>query len=1252
MANNNNNWKRIGGFSRTGTQNYVRTSDAAMGGTTFGSTDVSYNTGNSTLRIGNNAGVVFINGDIDMSGGPGVGAPINRVRNVRDPIAEQDVATKHYVDTEILAITALGEIIGPTGAQGPPGIGFPGQNGSEGPTGATGCTGAMGPPGSVIGVVGPTGARGGTGATGTAGAPGATGPAGAQGIQGIQGIQGTQGIQGSNGAILWLNPDGDSTTNQLINDSYLLSTVPVVSTVRKVGPISVSATYGNTLKMIPGNRFWNTALKASTLAVIPSGVWALNLYADVPSNSDANQVALYAAVFMITGTTNQPSPDSLIIETKDGGDAGYYPPRAAYLPDHVKYIGRSWTDVETTLTDKTSGAVIDSTTRKLYKIEMPVEFTTLKDASGNTEHVYLQLQIYIKNTKAANQTANVNLYYQTDLNTNETTYSYLQTTFGAVGIQGNQGATGSDGRPGATGSTGVAGTIGPTGTVGPTGHTGARGPEGDRGPTGPTGPAGQSNSVGRQYTVQYRSNVPQGGPTDDTDVSGSFAGNANFRFLPTASTVNASDATTGTVILNDLACRSVHSSFYVEDPSITGSNTRPRTFVKGGENVSGAGGGYIVLASGRNTVDGGTTQSPATVADITHGFKLVHNMISSPPTVAFNLHNNNKNTANIGMKFDVTNGNIIAAQDKFCVVNQSGAVGVGGITPDQLTAVGQSGLNRALHVCGNVMVGTHPVAGATQAPSAMILLNQATTTPSTAPLLSYPGIYHRSIATGEVTALGGTATSIATGTAGLGLISPNFITFQTGSTLQNNSILIDVSGGVSVTGRANLNGPVSVGKNFAAVTLHPVVAPNTTPNIDVSGIIHISSDATGYTDNPRIKLISNAISPSSDIPTAIQTTPSTANEIRGVTTANNTGFLRLSAQTPANSCIDLIGVNTDTTSGAKFSNSVRISTAGVDRMLVNGSGNVGIGTMTPGVRLDVSGAVNVSSTLTTVGNVGVATASPTAPLDVTGNAILRNSVRIGSSVAPTATLDVTGDVKVSSTLTTVGNVGVATASPTAPLDVTGNAILRNSVRIGSSAAPTVPLDVAGAARISGELNMNFNKITNLTAPTVGTEAANKSYVDNSIPIGGIIMWSGTIATIPTNWTLCNGANGTPDLRNRFVIGGVLDAITSGTGGSFGVTRTHATIEATNLLTGGNKDAVVVSHSHGITDPGHQHNIYGSYHDGVDGAPKLQLANWSAGGRLYTENMKTTGITINTQGEAGTNKNLPPYYALAFIMRIS
>ena len=311
MSNNNNNWKRIGGFSRTGTQNYVRTNDGAMGGTTFGSTDVSNNTGNLTQRIGNNAGVIFINGDIDLSGGEGIAAPINRIKNVRDPSNNQDVATKNYVDKKVEAINLGYQLIGPTGPNGPPGIGYEGQPGSDGQIGPTGVTGPQGPQGpqglqgSTTGVIGPAGPSGPMGATGANGANGATGPAGAAGAQGVKGDQGAQGTQGSNGTILWLNPDGDTKTNELIEDSYLLSQYPIQSSMRTVGPISVSATYGNANKMIPASRFWNVAPALSALAVIPSGVWVLNLYAAVPSNSDANQVSLYAAIFMVTGTATR-----------------------------------------------------------------------------------------------------------------------------------------------------------------------------------------------------------------------------------------------------------------------------------------------------------------------------------------------------------------------------------------------------------------------------------------------------------------------------------------------------------------------------------------------------------------------------------------------------------------------------------------------------------------------------------------------------------------------------------------------------------------------------------------------------------------------------------------------------------------------------------------------------------------------------------------------------------------------------------
>jgi hypothetical protein len=1124
MSNNNNNWKRIGGFSRTGTQNYVRTNDATMGGTIFGSTDVSNNTGNTTFRIGNNAGVVFVNGDIDMSGGPGIVAPINRIRNVRDPSDNQDVATKYYVEKRVSEIQQFDLSMGPTGPMGPPGIGDAGQNGPGGASGPTGCTGPRGPAGDVIGVAGlpgPTGAAGATGVMGPAGATGAIGPVGAKGDQGAQGIQ---GIQGSNGAILWLNPDGISMPDQLITDSYLLSSTPLNSVMRTVGPISVSATYGNVNRTIPGSRFYNTATQVSTLTVIPSGVWSLNLYANVPSNSDANQISLYAALFIVSGTTNQPSPDSLIIETKDGGDPGFYPPRAAYLPDHVKYISQSWSGT-TNILDNSGGVIVNSTTRKLYKIDMPVEFTSIQDASGNRENVYVQLQIYVKNTRDRNQTASVSFYFQTDPNTNQTTYSYLQTTFGAVGIPGSQGPTGSLGPAGAPGETGPAGIKGTTGAAGPTGFAGPAGPIGPLGPTGPTGPAGQSTSFGEQYSVQYRSN-----PGSETDAVGAFGGTRNFRYEPSRYTKSVSDASQGSVILNDLACRSIHSPFYVEDPSSSITGTRPRTFIRGGE-VSGiTNDNYVIIASGRDSTNV-SQNTPGTAADITHGVKLIHNYDDS--TARINLHNGEKNSSKIGMKFDLVSGNIISSQDKFCIVYDSGAVGVGGMTSSQMTDLGLSGLKRKLHIRGNVMVGSQP--GTTDpSDNAMIMLNRPTHLPATT---EYPGIYHRDISSANAPSFNVGSTDVS----GLSIFSPNFITFQTGrGATQNNSIVINTAGDVSVLGRTNLTGAVSVGKGFTEVTTHADLSPV----IDISGTMSLSSAITNYIDQPRVKMISNTNMKNSDIPTFTQS----ANEIRGVVTNDDSGFLRLSAQTPSNSCIELIGANVSS-NAAKFNNSVRISTGGQDAMIINGSRNVGIGTSEPGARLDVSGNARINSgaatsnALTTTGRVGINIASPTVPLDVVGAAKIAGTLDMSNNkiikvATPSDATDAANKSYVDTTanaLVVATSAGSATASAISLYPAAGNAatIVTNAntrmtvttsgnVGIGTT-SPSTTLDVAGAAKISGTLDMSNNKIIKVATPSDATDAANKSYVDSALTSGSIV----------NNPTVADAANGDTEYRVLF-----------------------------------------------------------------------------------------------------------------------
>jgi hypothetical protein len=137
----------------------------------------------------------------------------------------------------------------------------------------------------------------------------------------------------------------------------------------------------------------------------------------------------------------------------------------------------------------------------------------------------------------------------------------------------------------------------------------------------------------------------------------------------------------------------------------------------------------------------------------------------------------------------------------------------------------------------------------------------------------------------------------------------------------------------------------------------------------------------------------------------------------------------------------------------------------------------------------------------------------------------------------------------------------------------------------------------------------------------------QSSLTYSVPSGGIIMWSGSIASIPSGWVLCDGTNSTPNLRDRFVIGA---------GSTYSV-----------AATGGSADAVVVSHTHTVTDPGHTHSFasggYGLKNGGGD-----VLSGGDKGSVGLNSN--TTGISINTAGVSGTNANLPPYYALAFIMK--
>jgi hypothetical protein len=133
-----------------------------------------------------------------------------------------------------------------------------------------------------------------------------------------------------------------------------------------------------------------------------------------------------------------------------------------------------------------------------------------------------------------------------------------------------------------------------------------------------------------------------------------------------------------------------------------------------------------------------------------------------------------------------------------------------------------------------------------------------------------------------------------------------------------------------------------------------------------------------------------------------------------------------------------------------------------------------------------------------------------------------------------------------------------------------------------------------------------------------------------IPIGGIIMWSGVV---PTNWILCDGSNNTPDLRDRFIVGSGLSYAIGATGGLSTVTLTTGEIPA---------------HNHAVNDPGHAHVASNDYTD---------KTSQDTGETSYVQQgglsgISKTGITIGQTGGSGAHENRPPYYALAFIMRIS
>ena len=143
---------------------------------------------------------------------------------------------------------------------------------------------------------------------------------------------------------------------------------------------------------------------------------------------------------------------------------------------------------------------------------------------------------------------------------------------------------------------------------------------------------------------------------------------------------------------------------------------------------------------------------------------------------------------------------------------------------------------------------------------------------------------------------------------------------------------------------------------------------------------------------------------------------------------------------------------------------------------------------------------------------------------------------------------------------------------------------------------------------------------------------------STLPTGMILLWSGSIGSIPSGYLLCDGTNSTPDLRDRFIVGA---------GSTYSVNQT-----------GGSADAIVVSHTHTatsvVTDAGHTHTVFVGNQSGQNGNVSGGGSLPAVGSATLTTASNTTGITVattnTTSGTSGVGQNIPPYFALCYIMK--
>jgi microcystin-dependent protein len=209
---------------------------------------------------------------------------------------------------------------------------------------------------------------------------------------------------------------------------------------------------------------------------------------------------------------------------------------------------------------------------------------------------------------------------------------------------------------------------------------------------------------------------------------------------------------------------------------------------------------------------------------------------------------------------------------------------------------------------------------------------------------------------------------------------------------------------------------------------------------------------------------------------------------------------------------------------------------------------------------------------------------------------------------------------------------------------------------GDSWTSTGTITAAGTLAVTGGLTLDGATGTSGQVLVSSGSSATPTWGDAFVT-GMIMLWSGSTGSIPSGWALCNGSSGTPDLRNRFVVGA---------GSTYAVDAT-----------GGSANATLPSHTHTFSDVStsagsHNHYVVNSNTSSSTFSSNTQTLTWASAGGLGNSDYRggatnsranrarssdvgshthTVSGTTSSAGASATNANLPPYYALAYIMKL-